>query len=141
MEEGFRGHCYCGRIQFTIDADVQPNKPVYCHCESCRRAHASPLYQVCYIPTDAFHITNGFELLKPFSKSELGVIRSFCSNCGTRVCNSLPSKPSLGVGFFPALLEETIQHNLPEKFKPIYHYLAEESVLDMSVIHDGLERR
>jgi hypothetical protein len=139
---GYHGHCYCGNIKFCIDINVIPNKPVFCHCESCRRAHAAPLYQVVYIPKQYYKIIEGEEYLKEYSRQPDSVIRSFCSNCGSRIKNELPLKPELGIGFFPALLEEEIQHNLPDIFKPIYHYCSHESVLDMNIYcNDGLDRK
>lgn len=43
------GTCYCAGMKFTVDCTrVAPRKSLYCHCESCRRAHAAPVYQVVY---------------------------------------------------------------------------------------------
>lgn len=47
---GYHGQCYCGKVKFLVRNDAYPTKAVYCHCESCRRAHAAPLYHVVYIP-------------------------------------------------------------------------------------------
>ncbi len=60
--------------------------------------------------------------------------------CFLRIQNILPNKPDLGVGFFPALLEESLQHNLPAVLKPKYHYLSNEAVLDLNIFCDGIER-
>ncbi len=136
-----RGHCYCEKVKFTVRSDLGPTKPVYCHCESCRRAHASPLYQVVYVPPAAMEIEEGEDLVKAYSRSPESVHRYFCSHCGSKIMNKLPLKPELGVGFFPALLEEADQHALPEAFRPIYHYLSNEAVLDLSCLHDGLDRK
>jgi hypothetical protein len=56
------GHCYCGEITFSIPANVEPHIATYCHCESCRRAHSSPLYQVVYIKPEEFVITAGTDM-------------------------------------------------------------------------------
>lgn len=137
----YQGHCYCGEIEFHVDGSVAPNKALYCHCESCRRAHASPLYQIVYIPAHAFTVTKGSQLLKQYARNELSVNRAFCSQCGSRVMNTLPNRNDLGVGFFPALLDEDTQHALPEMYKPRYHNLSHESVLDLGCIVDRLERK
>ena len=136
----YHGHCYCGEVAFTVATDVVPNAACFCHCESCRRAHSAPLYQVVYIPVDSFSITKGKDLVKAFSKNADSVVRSFCKNCGSKISNVLPQKPSLGIGFFPALLEESVQHDLPDIFKAREHYLSVESVLDLEALHDGIER-
>ena len=136
----YHGHCFCGDVRFTIAADVVPNTSLYCHCESCRRAHAAPLYQVVYIPAESFRIVAGQEFVKAYSKSDGAVVRSFCQECGSRIHNVVTEKPSLGIGFFPALLEEEVQQNLPDIFKPRCHYLSNETVLSLSDWHDGLTR-
>mmetsp|Transcript_51005 Transcript_51005/g.65321 ORF Transcript_51005/g.65321 Transcript_51005/m.65321 type:complete len:153 (-) Transcript_51005:72-530(-) len=138
-ETWFPGTCYCGNIKFEVRCD-QVNKALFCHCESCRRAHSSPLYHVVYTAEESFKIIEGNELIKEFSKTADGVMRSFCTSCGSRIYNRVPIKPQLGVGFFPALLEETIQHNLPDSFKPSCHYLSEETVLDLDILNDNLPR-
>ncbi len=136
-----RGSCYCGRVIFEVQSDCTPNLSVYCHCESCRRAHAAPLYQVIYVPNEAFRIVAGSELVKQFKKTEESVVRAFCGECGSRVYNIVTPKPQLGVGFFPALLSEATQHDLPPAFRPLYHYCSEESVIPLHLLCDGLDRR
>eukprot|EP01031_Cornospumella_fuschlensis_P032991 gene32991-39901_t len=136
----YHGQCYCGEVHFEVDASIKPVKAVYCHCESCRRAHSAPLYQIVYTPPEAIRITKGEELLKAFSRSESTPIRYFCSNCGSRVKNFLPYKPQLGIGFFPALLDDEVQRNLPDVFRPTYHNRSAESVLRLECLHDNLER-
>ena len=136
----YHGRCYCGGIKYRISALTKPNKAVYCHCESCRRAHSAPLYQVVYLPKEDFEIFEGNDLLKDYSRDSTSVIRSFCSNCGSRIQNILPMKPQLGLGFFPATLEESLQHDLPVVFRPNLHYLDNEAVLDLNCLHDGIER-
>ncbi|RYY86902.1 GFA family protein [archaeon] len=134
----YHGQCYCGGVHFEVDSSIKPVKALYCHCESCRRAHSAPLYQIVYTPVEAFRITKGEELLKAFSRSESNPIRYFCSDCGSRVKNFLPYKPQIGIGFFPALLDEEVQQHLPEVFKPTHHYRSVESVLPC--LQDNLER-
>ncbi len=126
------GHCYCGGVQFRVRADPPTSRACFCHCESCRRAHAAPLYQVVYVPDACMEITAGDDLLTPFSRSTSSIVRSFCRVCGSRVCNRSPQQPELGVGFFPALLVEEAQHALPAAFRATDHYLSHEAVLDLA---------
>lgn len=136
----FYGQCYCGGVKFKVAADVEPVQACYCHCESCRRAHAAPLYHVVYVPIESFTVLAGEELIKSYSRTEESVVRSFCLTCGSRLTNLSPRKPPLNIGFFPALLEERVQRDLPEKFKARVHYLSAETVLNLDVIHDGIKR-
>jgi hypothetical protein len=134
------GFCYCQAVHFSVDHDVEPYKAAYCHCESCRRAHSSPLYQIVYIPRAKFLITQGEEHVKYFCKDGSLVTRSFCGMCGSKISNDLSHRPDYK-GFFPALLEEDIQHKLPKIFQPTFHFNAHESVLDMeNVFVDCLEK-
>ena len=140
VEKLLNGTCYCGGIKFTVLSNESTNIRAYCHCESCRRAHSAPMYQVVYVPENSFNLIEGADLVKAFSRNEESIVRSFCFNCGSRICNRLPLKPELGVGFFPSLLEEEVQHNLPECFRPDYHYLSGEATVDLSKLNDGLPR-
>lgn len=144
MAEGqtnlYHGQCYCGSIHFVVDGSFKDVRPVYCHCDSCRRAHSAPLYQIVYVPVEAFKITEGVEFLNPFSRGEpSSPIRSFCAKCGSRIKNELPAKPEI-VGFFPALLDESVQHNLPEIYKPVRHCNSKEATLPLHKLHDEIPR-
>lgn len=135
--EDYHGHCYCNKIEFTVKRDTIPSISVYCHCDSCRRAHSAPMYHVIYIPKEDFLITKGTEYVSVYTKTINRVTRNFCSNCGSRIYNV----DSDGVGFFPNLLDEEIQKNLPEKFKSTLHHLTAEAVLNVDQIADGIRRK
>jgi hypothetical protein len=134
----YKGHCYCGEVCFEIDEDTVPSVSLYCHCDSCRRAHAAAMLWTVIIPRDKFRITKGQSLVKEFKKAvdeEGKPTRSFCTNCGTRVCNLVP----MGLGFFPSLLEEDIQRHLPEKFKPVCHWCSKEAIVDLTKLNDEVK--
>ncbi len=124
----YKGFCYCGKVHYSVNKNTQPHSSCYCHCESCRRAHSAPLYQVVYVPKADFHITQGVEFISRFCKDGSTVTRAFCRECGSRIYNTL-ARDDDWWGFFPATLEESIQHNLPSQFLPSTHNLAEETVL------------
>ena len=44
--QDLEGFCYCGAVTFSVRADATVVRAAFCHCESCRRAHAAPLYQI-----------------------------------------------------------------------------------------------
>jgi hypothetical protein len=139
MSKTLSGSCYCGATKFTIEKDTTPYKATYCHCESCRRAHACAVYQVVYIPRSDFTLT-GSSAVTLFKKPDKIVTRSFCQECGTRIFNLLESRPDW-LGFFPNLLDDqTIVKNLPDKFNPTEHYCSEEAVFPLDLLQDGLER-
>lgn len=133
-----RGFCYCGSVQYSVKADATVKRATFCHCESCRRAHSAPVYQVCYVLASDFHITAGQEALKacPFRGDPEKGSRSFCSHCGSRVCNVMTDGR---VGFFPNTLEIGMQRALPKKFRPTLHHCPEEAVFALP--DDGLTRQ
>lgn len=133
------GHCYCGGVTFDvhIPAGSKPIFTAYCHCDSCRRAHAAPLYHVVIVDEPMLRVTTGESLLNEYAKSEGKLVRAFCRRCGSRVLNRHPSWRPEGfvpVSFFPNLLDEDIQRALPEVLRPNKHNAPEESVLDAALL-------
>ena len=58
----FAGRCYCGNIRFEVRTRPETETlALFCHCESCRRAHAAPLFAVVYIPSIDLKIVEGEE--------------------------------------------------------------------------------
>jgi len=129
QETLYRGHCYCGTVHYTVSKSTEPFTALYCHCESCRRAHSAPLYHVVYVPKNDFNITRGHASVNAFTKPDAAVTRAFCNICGSRLYNTL-ARDENWWGFFPATLEEALQHDLPAQFRPKGHNLPEEAVLD-----------
>ena len=136
-----RGHCYCGVIRFevTIPAGDRPIFTAYCHCDSCRRAHAAPLYHVVCVEESMFQITAGAELLVEYTRPGASLSRAFCGTCGSKVLNRFPGwKPGgrVPLAFFPNLLEEATQHALPEILRAQKTNRAEECVVDFERLRD-----
>lgn len=128
------GHCYCGTVRYRvrIPAGQEPIHSTYCHCDSCRRAHAAALYQIVMVDSTMFEITDGADSLREFSKPGAPVVRSFCTECGSKMRNDFPKwrpKGRVPVGFFPSTLEEATQHALPPAFQPRGNHRTEECVL------------
>lgn len=136
-----KGHCYCGAIEFRVQipAGESPIFTAYCHCDSCRRAHAAPLYHVACIDASQLEITAGEEHLNEFLKPGGRIVRAFCDVCGSKILNRFPTWNPPGLtptAFFPALLEEATQHALPEALRPARHNCPDESVLDPALLQD-----
>lgn len=129
------GHCYCGGVTFSVSipAGARPFKATYCHCDSCRRAHAAPLYHVVIMDAEWFTITAGEELLQEFGRG--GPTRIFCTRCGSKVMNTFGGwKPGgrTPLAFFPNLLDEATQHDLPEPLRAKGHHQPQECVLEQA---------
>lgn len=148
-----KGHCYCGAVEYSVKLAAGESPlfpPVYCHCDSCRRAHSAPLYHVVCIDMErSFEITKGQEHIKNFMKPNTsnGITRCFCDVCGSKIYNlfdpTLPffkdraKKPMV---FFPDTLESKSQgSNLPACFRPVRHHHVEECVLDLNLLKTLLD--
>ncbi|MBT5435843.1 MAG: GFA family protein [Alphaproteobacteria bacterium] len=138
------GHCYCGGVTFDVDIPkgASPLFAVYCHCDSCRRSHAAPLYHVVCLDEAMLKITKGEDLPKGYSKRSKDFSRDFCSACGSRVRNRFGDwKPDgiTPVAMFPNLLDAATQHAMPDVLKAQSNHLAEECVLERAVLDQLFE--
>lgn len=148
------GQCYCGHVKFQVTPTAKEAIfPLYCHCDSCRRAHSAPLYNaslshpwfflksVVYIPKGDFHYLEGEDQVQFYQKDPLRVQRSFCKVCGSKVTNTFPPghRFETHLGFFPSLLDEATQKNLPDYFRAKSHYHADSApVLDPRKIDETI---
>ena len=138
------GHCYCGGLtyQVTIPEGQDPFLAAYCHCDSCRRSHAAPLYQVVIVDKAMFEITSGADLLRGFKRPEGRITRAFCSACGTRIVNSFGEWTIRGrtpVAFFPNTLDEPITHAMPAPLRPTKNSFPQECVLESDRVRQMLD--
>ena len=81
------GKCMCGGITFSIEGDLPTHDgpipmPVYCHCKICQRATGAAFSVAAMVSTSQLQWLSGEELIKSYSSSP-GVLRSFCSECGS----------------------------------------------------------
>lgn len=120
-----RGHCLCGAARFRL---VGPHNWVgHCHCESCRRATASPFTTWVGQPNGAWELT-GPEIRS--YQSSPGNTRGFCGTCGSPLYFKSDRYPD-EMHFYAALLDD------PASVEPAEHFHASER---LSWLHlaDGL---
>lgn len=138
-----QGRCYCGAVEFRVQMPAA-DKPIftaYCHCDSCRRAHSAALYQVVVVEERHFTITAGADEVQPFSKEPGRMVRAFCRTCGSKVLNRFPNwRPGgrVPVGFFPSLLDEQTQRDLPQRLRPQRVNQVQGCVLDFDVLQAAM---
>lgn len=77
------GKCLCGEIEFT--AKEIPKLVFNCHCSKCRVSHGADYATQAFAERSSLVFTKGKEKLKEFEST--GGIRTFCSNCGSRLMN------------------------------------------------------
>ena len=133
------GHCYCGAVTFSVDlpAGEKPIFTAYCHCDSCRRSHAAPLYQVACVDKSQFTITAGDDHINLFRKPGGTIVRAFSTCCGTRIMNTFPGWTPTGrtpVVFFPNLLQAGTMDNLPEPLRPKSQSFGDDCVLEIGFL-------
>jgi hypothetical protein len=84
------GSCLCGAVAYEVDAPIE--RIAHCHCQTCRKTHASAFGSVTAVPRDKFRWTRGEDLLAAF-ESSLGKFRRFCSRCGSHILAERVAQP------------------------------------------------
>ncbi|SFR94568.1 Uncharacterized conserved protein [Dyella sp. OK004] len=78
MDRPIEGGCLCGAVRYRTSG--APLARTLCHCRSCRRASGAAAVAWVVFRTDDFAFVEGAPA--EFSSSP-GVVRGFCSQCGT----------------------------------------------------------
>jgi len=104
--DGGTGRCLCGAVRYAFQG--APNWQVNCHCESCRRATASPFTSFFGVSRGRFRWTA--EMPATYASSP-GVTRSFCATCGTPMAYETAERAS-EVDLYAATLDD------PTGFRP-----------------------
>jgi hypothetical protein len=73
----FSGGCHCGRVGFTVDADL-PTEAMSCNCSICR----SKGLLLAFFPREKVSIS-GTEALKSYKFNRHAIDHLFCDTCGT----------------------------------------------------------
>ncbi len=72
------GGCLCGAVRYR--ASQTPDYARYCHCGMCRKVSGAPFTGYAEFPEAVFEWVEG----EPSQyRSSEGVIRRFCSTCGS----------------------------------------------------------
>jgi hypothetical protein len=83
------GGCLCGAIRYRVTGS--PAWSVICHCRGCRKASGAP--SVGWLTFDQ----GSFELLRGVPArfvSSPGVVRTFCTTCGTTLTYATEKRPA-----------------------------------------------
>ena len=90
----FSGHCLCGAVSYTSDAD--PVTTVVCHCDDCQRQSGAPFSLNVLVPEDELVLTGELKTCKTVG-TETGADRDrcFCPACGSPVFTRLAEMPGL----------------------------------------------
>ncbi len=89
------GSCFCRAVKYEIDGDIGPT--YYCHCSRCRKTSGSAFSANGVISPEQFRVVQGQDMLASFT-AENGVVRTFCSRCGSHLVVSLGDQMRLRLG-------------------------------------------
>ncbi|KAJ7716138.1 DUF636 domain-containing protein [Mycena metata] len=88
------GSCLCRKIRFTLKGD--PFSHAVCHCINCRKSAGSAFMSNAFFSPDNVTVTQGEELIRKYQDNDTTsgntLTRSFCSECGTSLFLSSPTK-------------------------------------------------
>lgn len=107
--QSVEGGCLCGEIRYR--ATDRPTDSMVCHCQTCRRAAASPVVAWVTFPRNQFQFIRG----RPSEfRSSHPVRRTFCPSCGTPLTYEHSDSPS-------SIDVTTCSLDDPRLFPPTHH--------------------
>ena len=89
------GSCFCGAVKYAVEGDL--GRTYYCHCSRCRKTSGSAFSANAVIAPAQFKVLAGEELLTSFIASN-GVVRTFCSCCGSHLTVNKDDQMRLRLG-------------------------------------------
>ena len=87
-----KGSCLCGAVQYAVSTLDMPI--IFCHCHTCRKAHAAPFAPTAGVLRENFQWLQGENRLTSFESSP-GKVRHFCSVCGAHLVAERPGQPHI----------------------------------------------
>lgn len=84
-----KGSCLCGSIQYEINGEI--GNAYFCHCRRCRKASGSAFATNAKISPEQFKLISGKDVIKSYTYEETGLVRKFCSNCGSPIISERTS--------------------------------------------------
>lgn len=77
-----QGSCLCHSVQYEIDELASPIG--FCHCHTCRKAHAAAAAPTARVRRENFRWLAGREFVRNYESSP-GKTRHFCGECGSHI--------------------------------------------------------
>lgn len=89
------GHCLCGGVTYSVEAE-----PVWqgvCHCSNCQRQTASAFSAVVGVPSKSLTVQgSSLASFKTISEGfQSTTERRFCSTCGSPIYSTIESMPEV----------------------------------------------
>ncbi|KAH8670940.1 Mss4-like protein [Xylariales sp. PMI_506] len=90
---GLSGHCLCGSVTYTVDAE--PLVVGYDHCDDCQRQSGSTYSLVVVVPKDKLTIKGTTKSWEGKGSSGKAVHRIFCPSCGSPIAHDPEAAPPI----------------------------------------------
>lgn len=89
----FTGGCYCKNVRYSVEGE--PLIKALCHCRECQYIAGGGANVLIAMPRAGFKYTEGAPATFQRDDLEAGVVREFCSNCGTHLTSNPPGMPDM----------------------------------------------
>ncbi|KAF1936578.1 hypothetical protein EJ02DRAFT_387147 [Clathrospora elynae] len=111
----FKGHCHCGKTEWTAKLEKDQQAHILCHCNTCKELSGSTFTLNQIIPTKALKITKGDDLGKYTYKGDSGksVYCYYCKNCTSHVYHLQEALGEDKIVLRTGLLKEGIKNFQP----------------------------
>ncbi len=121
-----KGSCLCKTVTFEIDTKIR--RFHHCHCQTCRKTHATVFGSSALVKASDFRILSGENEVSRY-KSSSEKTRFFCSNCGTHVfatCMRDPGDVILRIGTLDGDLGIKAQGHIWVSHKPDWYEIGDD---------------
>jgi hypothetical protein len=98
------GHCLCGHIRFTIDAD--PIGARMCWCHDCQRIASGSATVNVLFPQDAVHFEGDVTAIEMVADSGNTVRRGFCPKCGSQLFSTTTEPAGMPIRIRAGVLDD-----------------------------------
>ena len=90
-----RGSCLCGSVRFEVEPPFL--RASHCHCSRCRKHSGAFGGTQGRVPRERLRLLAGEELIRVY-KPEGGMVKAFCSTCGSSLFGGTwPDGPEVSV--------------------------------------------
>lgn len=125
-----RGSCLCGGVRFEVEPPFL--RASHCHCSRCRKHSGAFGGTQGRVPRERFRLLAGEELIRVY-KPEGGMVKAFCSTCGSSLFGGTwPDGPEVSIRL--GSLDDD-----PD-IRPQYHQFVDSRAPWFELPDDGLPR-
>ena len=91
MQKQYLGQCHCGKVTYTVEADLETGRNGICNCTSCTMKG----FLRHHVEKARFKLLTGFDDLKLYKFGTLSAEHYFCKSCGVESFYRSRSDPNM----------------------------------------------